>query len=182
MAAARTLFVAQGISGTTLGEITAAAGVSKGLFYLYFSSKEDLVLAMKEQFSSKFATDMQRAISDADEWAAKLDASVEVLFDDFRALNELHVVLFHHEDPEAPAGLTEGNRAVVVLRELLEEGTAAGAYRVEDPETTAILLFHAIHAFDPEPHGYLVPGDDAILRAAKHLFRRVAGVKTEDRA
>jgi TetR/AcrR family transcriptional regulator, transcriptional repressor for nem operon len=182
LAAARALFVAQGISGTTLGEITAAAGVSKGLFYLYFSSKEDLVLAMKEQFSSKFATDMQRAISDADEWPAKLDASVEVLFDDFRALNELHVVLFHHEDPEAPMGLTEGNRAVVVLRELLEEGTAAGAYRVEDPQTTAILLFHAIHAFDPEPHGYLVPGDDAILHAAKYLFRRVAGVKTEGRA
>ncbi len=60
LAAARTLFVAQGISGTTLGEITTEAGVSKGLFYLYFSSKEDLVLAMKEQFSSKFARDMQR--------------------------------------------------------------------------------------------------------------------------
>jgi TetR/AcrR family transcriptional regulator, transcriptional repressor for nem operon len=182
LAAARRLFVAQGISGTTLGEITAAAGVSKGLFYLYFSSKEDLVLAMKEQFSSKFATDMDRAISDADDWGAKLDATVEVLFEDFRALNELHVVLFHHEDPEAPAALTEGNRAVVVLRELLEKGTAAGAYRVEDPETTAILLFHAIHAFDPEPHGYLVPGDDAILRAAQHLFRRVAGAEPEGRA
>lgn len=178
LAAARRLFVAQGISGTTLGEVTAAAGVSKGLFYLYFSSKEDLVLAMKEQFSSKFATDMQRAISKAGDWAEKLDASVDVLFDDFRALNELHVVLFHHEDPEALSGLTEGNRAVVVLRELLEAGTSAGAYRVEDPDTTAILLFHSIHAFDPEPHGYLVPADDAILRAAKHLFRRVAGVKS----
>ncbi len=53
---------------------------------------------------------------------------------------------------------------------------------MEDPETTAILLFHAIHAFDPEPHGYLIPGDDAILRAAKHLFRRVAGLKAEGRA
>ena len=179
LAAARTLFVAQGISGTTLGEITAAAGVSKGLFYLYFSSKEDLVLAMKEQFSSKFATDMELAISGVEDWAAKLDACVEVLFEDFRDLNELHVVLFHHEDPEAPAGLTEGNRAVVVLRELLEEGTAAGAYRVEDADTTAILLFHAIHAFDPEPHGYLVPEDEAILSAAKHLFRRAAGVEAE---
>jgi TetR/AcrR family transcriptional regulator, transcriptional repressor for nem operon len=179
LAAARTLFVAQGISGTTLGEITAAAGVSKGLFYLYFSSKEDLVLAMKEQFSSKFAADMQAAISGVDDWAAKLDASVEAVFLDFRDLNELHAVLFHHEDPEAPIGLTEGNRAVVVLRELLEEGTTAGAYRVEDPETTAILLFHAIHAFDPEPHGYHVPADDAILHAAKHLFRRAAGVEAE---
>jgi TetR/AcrR family transcriptional regulator, transcriptional repressor for nem operon len=179
LAAARTLFVRQGISGTTLGEVTAAAGVSKGLFYLYFSSKEDLVLAMKEQFSSRFADDMQLAVVGVEDWAAKLDAIVEVLFEDFRDLRELHVVLFHHEDPEAPRGLTEGNRAVVVLRELLAEGMAVGAYRVEDPETTAILLFHAIHAFDPEPHGYVVPGDDAILDAAKSLFRRAAGVEPE---
>jgi TetR/AcrR family transcriptional regulator, transcriptional repressor for nem operon len=178
LAAARKLFVTQGISGTTLGEVTAAAGVSKGLFYLYFSSKEDLVLAMKEQFSSQFATDMQRAIADAGpgDWAAKLDGTVEALFEDFRDLNELHVVLFHHEDPEALKGSTEGNRAVVVLRQLLEEGMAAAAYKVDDPGTTAILLFHAIHAFDPEPHGYPIPNDDEVVRAAKELFRRAAGL------
>jgi TetR/AcrR family transcriptional regulator, transcriptional repressor for nem operon len=176
LTAARTLFVAQGISGTTLGEVTAAAGVSKGLFYLYFSSKEELVLAMKEQFSSKFASDVEHAISAVDDWAAKLDACVDVLFEDFRDLNELHVVLFHHEDPEALAGLTEGNRVVLVLRDLLEAGTKAGAYRVDDAETTAILLFHAIHAFDPEPHGYPVPEDRDVLQAAKEVFRRVAGL------
>ncbi len=179
LAAARALFVAQGVSGTTLGEVTAAAGVSKGLFYLYFSSKEDLVRAMKEQFSSKFATDMQRAISGVADWGAKLDACVEVLFEDFRMLNELHAVLFHHEDPEALGGLTEGNRAVIVLRELLEDGMAADAYQVGDPGATAILLFHSIHAFDPEPHGYVVPGDDAIVRAAKDLFRRAADARAE---
>jgi AcrR family transcriptional regulator len=174
LAAARRLFVAQGISGTTLGEITSAAGVSKGLFYLYFSSKEELVLAMKEQFSSRFATDMLRAIGEVEDWGDKLDACVEVLFEDFRALNELHAVLFHHDDPEAPRGMTEGNRAVVVLRQLLEEGVAAGAYDVGDPQTTAILLFHAIHAFDPEPHGYPIPSDESMLRAAKELCIRAA--------
>ena len=55
LAAGRTLFLAKGIAATSLDDITRQAGVSKGLFYLYFASKEDLVLALQEQFSGEVA-------------------------------------------------------------------------------------------------------------------------------
>ena len=62
LAAGQALFLAKGIAGTSLEDITQRAGVSKGLFYLYFSAKEDLVLALQEQFSRDLAERMRAAI------------------------------------------------------------------------------------------------------------------------
>lgn len=42
--AANELFLAHGFEDTTVDAIVAAAGVSKGTFYLYFERKEDLLL------------------------------------------------------------------------------------------------------------------------------------------
>ena len=44
--AGKALFLAQGVAATSLEDITSRAGVSKGLFYLYFHSKDDLVQAV----------------------------------------------------------------------------------------------------------------------------------------
>ncbi len=48
--AARKLFAERGFHGTTLADITAAAGKSPGLFYRYFDDKEDLLAALAESF------------------------------------------------------------------------------------------------------------------------------------
>jgi AcrR family transcriptional regulator len=42
--AANKLFLEQGVDDTTVDQIVAEAGVSKGTFYLYFERKEDLLL------------------------------------------------------------------------------------------------------------------------------------------
>lgn len=48
--AARKLFAERGFHGTTLAEITAAAGKSPAVFYRYFDDKEDLLAALAESF------------------------------------------------------------------------------------------------------------------------------------
>lgn len=48
--AARKLFAERGFHGTTLSDITAAAGRSPAVFYRYFGDKEDLLAAMAESF------------------------------------------------------------------------------------------------------------------------------------
>ena len=59
--AGRELFLAKGVAATSLDEITSRAGVSKGLFYLYFRSKDDLLNALHEQFSTELADRIYRA-------------------------------------------------------------------------------------------------------------------------
>jgi AcrR family transcriptional regulator len=48
--AARDLFAQRGFHGTTLADITAAAGKSTAVFYRYFTDKEDLLAALAEDF------------------------------------------------------------------------------------------------------------------------------------
>ena len=48
--AARKLFAERGFHGTTLADITAAAGRSPAVFYRYFVDKEDLLACIAEDF------------------------------------------------------------------------------------------------------------------------------------
>src|SRR3954451_7591080 len=48
--AARQLFAERGFHGTTLADITSAAGKSPAVFYRYFADKEDLLAALAESF------------------------------------------------------------------------------------------------------------------------------------
>lgn len=48
--AARKLFAERGFHGTTMADITSAAGKSPAVFYRYFADKEDLLAALAESF------------------------------------------------------------------------------------------------------------------------------------
>jgi len=219
LAAGQALFLAKGIAGTSLDDITQRAGVSKGLFYLYFASKEDLVLALREQFSRDLAgrmraaaeavpADAETAPADMAAWAGRLDACVRAGFEGYRELHDLHEVLFHHArvaPPEAGksasvtsasgkfgsvisrSGQADGpgepdpdppdpSPVARVIRELLEAGAAAGAFDVADPESTAVLCYASMHAFDDDFRGRPGPDDARLIRAAQQLFRRAAGL------
>jgi TetR/AcrR family transcriptional repressor of nem operon len=180
LAAGQALFLAKGIAGTSLDDITQRAGVSKGLFYLYFPSKEDLVLALREQFSRELAERMRAAIEAAPGgWADRLDACVRAGFEGYRDLHDLHEVLFHHAHVTQPgAGLPGPAPAPVarVIGELLAAGTAAGAFDVPDPESTAVLCYASMHAYGDDFRGRPGPDDTRLIRAAQQLFRRAAGL------
>ena len=54
--AARKLFAERGFHGTTLSDITSAAGRSPAVFYRYFADKEDLLAALAESFLRDIVT------------------------------------------------------------------------------------------------------------------------------
>jgi len=174
LAAGRALFLAKGIAATSLDDITQRAGVSKGLFYLYFASKEDLVLALQDQFSREVATRMSTAADIQADWAAKLDACVTAGFECYRELHDLHEVLFHHTRTARPG--PEPAPAILVIASLLAAGTAAGALDVSDPESTAVLCYASMHASDLGFRGRGGPDEARLIGAARQLVRRAAGL------
>jgi TetR/AcrR family transcriptional regulator, transcriptional repressor for nem operon len=176
LAAGQALFGAKGIAATSLEDIAQRAGVSKGLFYLYFHSKEDLVLALQEQFSHRVAARMRAAADSQADWTAKLDACVQASFECHRDLHDLHEVLFHHAIPIGQQAHPAHALLTGVIQDLLEAGTAAGAFDVADPETTAVLCYASMHALDQGFRGRDGPDDARLIRAARQLFRRAAGV------
>jgi len=175
LAAGRELFLAKGVAATSLDDITRAAGVSKGLFYLYFHAKDDLVLALRDQFAAEYAERIRAAAAREGAWPRKLDACVQAGFAYYRELHDLHEVLFRHAPHEhAQDGLGEVAQAIC---DVLTAGKAAGAFDVEDPELTAVLCYASMHAFDPDFRGGVQCPEAALVRAAQQLFRRAAGIE-----
>ncbi len=73
IAAARQVFSRKGYDAATVEEIADTAGVSKGLIYNYFRSKEDILLATAEALMSRLEEHMERMST------AKATASDKIL-------------------------------------------------------------------------------------------------------
>src|SRR5437667_9017363 len=72
-------FAQKGQKDATVADITRAAGVAKGTFYLYFTSKEHLLAALKERLVQEH---LERAASlmervGKEDWWGLLDATIE---------------------------------------------------------------------------------------------------------
>src|SRR5215831_17373889 len=76
MNAAQVLFLKHGVRPVTIDQITSSARVAKGTFYLYFSSKEDILAALGERFGRTLLSKIEAAIAarERDDWNAKSHA------------------------------------------------------------------------------------------------------------
>src|SRR5689334_3218217 len=62
------LFEKQGLKKTSVDELTEAVGVSKGAFYLFYESKEELFLEIMEQLETEIQTSiLQFAITNKED-------------------------------------------------------------------------------------------------------------------
>lgn len=62
--AAMNLFITQGYEATTVNDVIAAVGISKGAFYHHFTAKEDLLEAIARQHVLQTAADAQSVLED----------------------------------------------------------------------------------------------------------------------
>jgi AcrR family transcriptional regulator len=60
------LFSGQGLRKTSVEELAAAAGISKGAFYLFFGSKEELFFTLLEQYEAGFKATLLEQIARAE--------------------------------------------------------------------------------------------------------------------
>ena len=127
----------------TVADITAAAGVAKGTFYLYFSSKDDLLRALRRRFDDGFLAYVAEGLnlSEPGDWWHLADRTVEGFVDFLLDIEYVHDVLYH------AAGANSGERpdTIDALTDFLRGGVDVGAFAVADAETTAALLFSALH-------------------------------------
>jgi AcrR family transcriptional regulator len=63
--AAQEIFVREGYSGAELGEIAAAAGRTKGAIYAQFESKEDIFMALVEDYALRNRSEMVKALANS---------------------------------------------------------------------------------------------------------------------
>ncbi|SMF08765.1 transcriptional regulator, TetR family [Tistlia consotensis] len=143
MAAAEALFLEQGIEATTVEQITVAAGVAKGTFYLQFKTKEELLDALRRRFVERYLVELEVAIRElpANHHAARLGLWTAVTIGVFLDRDRQRRLLFQGPRDYAAAG---GDAAVARLAELLAAGGRAGAWSLPDARAAAAFLFHGL--------------------------------------
>jgi len=147
MNAAQRLFLQQGVGATTIEQITEGAGVAKGTFYLYFSSKEDMLGSLGDRFGEEHLKKIKAAVAGkkGEDWRGKLTAWAAAGVASYLDSIELHDVLFYGSRPAAREGLVN-NIVIDHLAELLQGGVDGGAWVIDDPRSTAVFLFSGLHA------------------------------------
>jgi AcrR family transcriptional regulator len=144
--AAERLFLAQSFGSTTIDQITAAAEVAKGTFYLYFKSKEDVRAALGDRFARDHLARIKTGVArkPPSDWKGRLSAWAAATISFYLDSIELHDVLFYEGRTPTREGLTD-NIVITYLAEMLRDGTEAKAWSVDDARSAAVFLFGGIH-------------------------------------
>jgi AcrR family transcriptional regulator len=144
--AAQRLFLAHGVTPTTIEQITAAADVAKGTFYLYFASKDDVLVALGDRYAGEHLAAIKAAIAERpqDDWPGKLTTWAAAGISFYLDSIKLHDVLFYGTRPPTREGLID-NIVIDHLHALLAAGVEAGAWSIDDPRFTAVFMFSGLH-------------------------------------
>ena len=141
------IFAQNGYEGTTIQQVIDALGVSKGAFYHYFSSKEDLLDAVAERMTREglaaFAPILQdRTVSALDRFINYLNQSRQWRLNRMGLIGAMLRML--HRDENAIIRQKINRRVVETLRPLLAElvadGVAQGVFNTPDPSEAAAML------------------------------------------
>ena len=176
MDAASHLFLSRGIAATSVEQITERAAVAKGTFYLYFSSKEDVLAALAERYGDELLEPIKAAVAArrGDDWKGKLAAWVTATVNAYLDSIQLHDILFHGALPKKREGVSD-NVIVEYLSELLQAGAESGGWSLEDPHSAAVFLFSGLHGMVDDSHARekRIQRDRLISRIEQFCFRTV---------
>ena len=153
---AQRLFASNGYDGTSVNQIIAELGVSKGAFYHYFTSKEDLVEALACRFAKATAAQADDLLRDPTldafsklmafmltmrrhktENVAELRATFEPLF---RAEN----LQLYEKTQRAVSDVVQP-----ILTRIIVEGVAERTFETPDPEGAAETIMHLMSSHRP---------------------------------
>ena len=145
--AAVALFSEHGYEATSVAEICAAAGASKGAFYHHFPSKQELFLRILNQWLAGVDDRLFTRRKDGETVPAVLTRMAKTLGFVFQAASG-QLPMFMEFMVQASRDETVWSAAVAPYRryqqqfaELISQGQAEGSIRQEvDPETTAQIL------------------------------------------
>ncbi|WP_411080220.1 TetR/AcrR family transcriptional regulator [Streptomyces sp. cmx-18-6] len=144
--AAEKVFVERGVDAARIDEITQRAGVAIGTFYLHFSSKRDLMLAVQARFIDQLVARQQAAVESlpADDWVGRVDAWLSDAVRVYVEHAELHDVLYGHTPINARTEIqvSPENAHVEAFRRLITERPNPPA-DAPNPAMAANLIYSA---------------------------------------
>jgi AcrR family transcriptional regulator len=145
--AALTCFSRKGYHQTTMDDIVAESGLSKGTLYWYFKGKKELFLSLFQEVMDQLGQTWESIVADEESSATdKLLASIaffrselEEMVPFFGVMMEAWALTRHDEDAE---GIIREFYEPYLnsMTRVIEEGIASGEFRVESVRAMALVV------------------------------------------
>lgn len=152
-AAGLKLFIERGLLATSVGDIAAAAGISKGLLYHYYPSKEDLYYALVRHAIDSSSAHMQEILGLPLSPREKIVFIAESMIDSLSRSNEtaqyfvfMNRFLITENGAVAAQKLVEAAYIPIALTEqIIAVGQNQGQFRAADPFALALSFWAAVN-------------------------------------
>ena len=161
IAYATTLFATKGYHPTSVADIVGGIGVGKGVFYWYFTSKEELFIEILRDAQKDMRRRQQRAIEDESDPVKRLETGVRAAVLWSAEHRELFQLFEFAQTDESFAKAMRAGRATLVNDAVshLKDAIAEGRIPDTDPEQLAyaiigvssLLTLEFIHHRDQSP-------------------------------
>lgn len=158
---AEALLIEKGYHETSIDEIAARVGISKGTVYLHFQSKDDLILALFERNQRQFKQAIESHLDAGSDPRATLESLLTYLYGGIygKQFQAMRTIFF--QSPELQARLTERrgkhgahHEAWSELTERLSEVLEAGKHCGEFDSTMPTLVMVAMYTNLLHPMSY----------------------------
>jgi len=133
--AARHIFAEKGVEAARVSEIVAHAGVAQGTFYLYFTSKSSLVLALTDEVYADIRQEVARALAAEKHAAGQVSAGVAAAFRAIERNRDIFAIV--HPRAGGAEIRRESERLFAPYYDLVAEAIRAGQERGEIPPDLA---------------------------------------------
>jgi len=169
-------FARHGYYATTIEDLVAETGLSRGALYLYYPSKEAIYLAISERWGCGLEEAIRARLTPDLSPAAILQVVIEVNGEHVKVETEACRILMegwnlaHHIPTLAERNAQQQVRSVSALSQLLRAGIATGEFRADiEVEIQARILMATLHGLMVQWHRQ--PGSVDWHAAAEEIIR-----------
>jgi AcrR family transcriptional regulator len=149
--AAEALYMRNSFSETSMNDIVAESGLSKGAIYNHFKSKEELIVAIYDRFMEHTLERLKTMLEAESTASRKLELIGDAAFvatadrpRAFQAMNIEFMVAASRMEALAPRMEARYNETVGILKNTIQEGVDSGEFRGNtDAGDVAAILFAA---------------------------------------
>ena len=177
-------FARRGYYATTIEDLVAETGLSRGALYLYYPSKEAIYLAISERWSCSLEAAIRARLTPGTSPAATLRLLIEVTGEHVQAEADACRILMEgwnlerHIPALAERARQGHQRSLAGLGHLLRAGVASGEFRADlDVESQVMLLEATLHGLMVQWHR--LPGSVDWHRAAEEMMRGLGAQPAE---
>ena len=144
--AATDVFAQVGYFNARVSQVAKAAGVADGTIYLYFENKEDLLITIFREHAQSYLVSLERELDGVTDWDERIRRAIRhhlaTLGSDRPLAIVSQVELRHTLKFMSLFSHAEVAEYLNILRQIIERGQAAGAFRASlHPQLVAKSIF-----------------------------------------